>query len=278
MPIKITYIIFTLYVTRAFLLVSPTYLSNFRLSLVELPMYVYHKTLLLFLFFLSGQNAFCQKINGEIFIPITNRSEIWLKPKLDTLDNKKEYEFKIRVSPEFKISQFLFEKGLAVQNDSVLVIIPNSVKYGEVDTATLRVIVTSIGGSRIMLFQKKFIIRVPEKMFPLITNPKNNLIKVNDEVLMERNKPYSKEIFLNKATLSMYDNEVNMKPLKVTGVTVSLMEREGKQYISTGDTLSTEAVRELKKIRNPIPVYIKVDGTNGKTRKSVWNRVIVYSE
>ena len=89
-----------------------------------------------------------------------------------------------------------------------------------------------------MLFQKRFIIRVPEKMFPLISNPKNNLIKVNDQVLMERNKPYSKELFMNKATMSMYDNEISMKPLKVTSVTVSLMEREGKQYISSGDTLS----------------------------------------
>ena len=241
-------------------------------------MSVYTRTLLLLFAFICWQNIFSQHINGEIFIPLSNRSEIWLKPKIDTLDNKKEYEFKIRVSPEFKISQFLFEKGLAIQNDSVLVIIPNSTKYGGVDTATLRVIVTSIGGSRIMLFQKRFIVRVPEKMFPLISNPKNNLIKVNDEVLIERNKPYSKEIFMNKATMSMYDNEVTMKPLKVTGVTVSLMEREGKQYISTGDTLSLDAVRELKKIRNPIPVYIKVDGTNGKTKKSVWNRVIIYAE
>src|SRR3954469_25257566 len=71
-----------------------------------------------------------QKINGEIFIPMNNRSEIWLKPKLDTLENGKEYEFKIRVAAEFSISQFLFEKGLAIQNDSVLVIKANSVKYG----------------------------------------------------------------------------------------------------------------------------------------------------
>jgi hypothetical protein len=236
------------------------------------------KAILLVVALCFQQNAFCQKINAEIFIPISNRSEIWLKPKIDTLENGKEYEFKIRVSPEYKISQFLFEKGLATQNDSVLVIKPNSTKYGEFDTATLRVIVTSIGGSRIMLFQKRFIISVPGKMFPLVSNPKNNLIKVNDQVLMERNKPYSKDIFVNKAKLSMYDNEVTMKPLKITNVTISLMEREGKQYISNGDTLSFEAVRELKKIKNPVPVYIKVDGTNGKSKKSVWNRVIVYAD
>ena len=241
-------------------------------------MSVVSKTLLLCFATVSWLNIFSQKINGEIFIPLNNRSEIWLKPRIDTLENGKEYEFKIRVAPEYKISQFLFEKGLAMQNDSVLVIKANSNKNGAVDTAILRVIVNSISGSRIMLFQKRFLVKVPEKMFPLISNPKNNLIKVNDEVLMERNKPYVKDIFMNKATMSMYDNEVTMTPLKVTGVTISLMEREGKQYISAGDTLSSDAVRELKKIRNPVPVYIKVDGTNGKTKKSVWNRVIVYAE
>jgi len=220
-----------------------------------------------------------QKINGEIFIPLTNRSEIWLKPKLDTLDNGKQYEFKIRVAPEFTISQFLFEKGLAIQNDSVLVIKPNSTRYGDMDTATLRVIVTSITGSRIMLFQKKFLIRVPEKEFPVITNPKINLIKLNDKVFLERNRPYPKGLFTDKQPFfAMYDNEVNLHKFEVTGVTIALMEKEGKHYISTGDTITIDAMRELKKIRNPIPVFIKVDATNGKSRKSVWNRVIVYEE
>jgi hypothetical protein len=196
---------------------------------------------------------------------------------MDTLDNKKNYEFKIRVSPEFTISQFLFEKGLAVQNDSVLIITPNSTKYGDVDTATLRVIVTSIKGSRIMLFQKRFIIRVPEKQFPLINNPKNNLIMVNDKIMLERNRPYPKDIFIdNRTFIAMYDNEVTMKKIDVTNVTISLMEKEGKQYASNGDTLSLDAIHEIKKIKNPIPVYIKVDGKLGKSKKSVWNRVIVY--
>ncbi|MCS6935796.1 MAG: hypothetical protein NZM35_11720, partial [Chitinophagales bacterium] len=118
--------------------------------------------------------ANAQRINAEIFIPINNRSEIWLKPKLDTLENHKSYEFRIRVAQDFKISQFLFEKGLAVHNDSVLIITPNSTRYGGIDTAILRVIVTSTVGSRIMLFQKQFIVRVPEKIFPVIANPKTN--------------------------------------------------------------------------------------------------------
>ena len=64
---------------------------------------------------LPAGNLFAQKTNAEIFIPIDNRNEIWLKPRVDTLDNLKEYEFKIRVVPEYTISQFLFEKGLAIQ-------------------------------------------------------------------------------------------------------------------------------------------------------------------
>src|SRR5687767_11310311 len=104
-------------------------------------MKIFFRIALILPVFFWQPGAFCQKINGEIFIPMNNRSEIWLKPKLDTLDNGKEYEFKIRVAPEFVISQFLFEKGLAIQNDSMLVIKPNSTKYGDIDTATLRVIV-----------------------------------------------------------------------------------------------------------------------------------------
>ncbi len=225
------------------------------------------------------QSVFSQKINGEIFIPLNNRSEIWVKPQRDTLENKKEYEFRIRVSPEFTISQFLFEKGLAVHNDSVLVITPNSTKWGDYDTATLRVIVTSITGSRIFLFQKRFIIKVPPKEFPVITNPKTNLIKLNDKVFLERNRPYPKQMFTVKQPfVALYDNEVNLKPLNVTGVTIALYEKEGKNYASTGDTISMVAIHELKKIRDPVPVFIKVDALSGKIRKSVWNRIILYDE
>lgn len=230
-------------------------------------------------FFLLAENSFSQKINGEIFIPMNNRSEIWLKPKIDTLDNLREYEFKIRVSPEYKISQFLFEKGLATQNDSVLVIKPNSSKYGALDTATLRVIVISTSGSRIMLFQKQFLIRVPEKLYPVINNPKVNLVKLNDKILLERNRPYPKHLIVeNKPFVTMYDNEVNMKQLEVKSVTIALFEKEGKNYTVSGDTLPSEALREIKKIRDPLPIYIKVDGANGKNKKSVWNRIVVYTD
>ena len=237
--------------------------------------------LMLCIILLGGVKVYGQKINGEIFIPINNRSEIWVKPHPDTLDNKKDYEFKIRVSPEFHISQFLFEKGLAVQNDSLLIITPNSTKYGDIDTATLRVIVTSIQGSRIMLFQKKFIVRVPEKIFPYISNPKVNLIMINDKTILERNRPYPKDMFTsNHPFVTMYDNEASMKKIEVKGVTIALMEKEGKQYISNGDTLSTEAIREIRKIRNPTPVYIRVEGQNGKSKRTVtvWNKIVVYQE
>lgn len=220
-----------------------------------------------------------QKINGELFIPLSNRSEIWLKPRLDTLDNKKEYEFKIRVSPEYKISQFLFEKGLAIQTDSVLKIIPNSTNYGGYDTATLRVIVTSITGSRIFLFQKPFIVKVPPKVYPMISNPKTNLMMVNDKTWLERNRPYPKEMFIDKQPfIAMYDNEANMNKLEVKSVTMTFYEKEGKQFVSEGDTLSTDAMKELKKIKDPTPVFFKIDAYQGKSHKVVWNRVVIYAE
>ena len=210
---------------------------------------------------------------------MNDRSEIGMNPRIDTLDNRKDYEFKVRVVSDFKISQFLFEKGLAVQNDSVLIIRANSIKNGGSDTATLRIIVTSIRGARIMLFQKQFIVRVSEKTYPLISNPKTNLIMVNDKVLLERNNAYSKDLLVaNHPFVTMYDNAGSMKKIEVKGVTISLMEKEGKQYISKGDTLSSEAIHELKKIKNPTPVYIRVEGQSGKTRKTVWNRIVVYNE
>jgi hypothetical protein len=237
------------------------------------------KIYILFFALTLGGRLLAQKVNGEIFIPITDRKEIWLKPRLDTLENKKEYEFKIRVSSDFTISQFLFEKGLAVQNDSVLVITANSPKSGGIDTAVLRVIVTSIKGSRIMLFQKMFLVNVPEKAFPVIAHPRTNVVMVNDKTTLERNQPYSKTMFLsNHAFLSMYDNANSMKKVDVQSVTIALFEKEGKQYYSTGDTLSADAVREIKKIKNPTPVYIRVDGQSGKLKKTVWNRIILYSE
>lgn len=216
---------------------------------------------------------------NEIFIPINDRSEIWLKPKLDTLDNLQEYEFKIRVSPEFKISQFLFEKGLATQNDSVLKIVPNSTNYGGYDTATLKVIVNSIRGSRIMLFQKKFIIRVPEKLFPVINNSRTNMIKINDKEFLERNTAYSTNQFVTgRPFVTMYENDKSEKKYEVKNVTIALYEKEGKQYASNADTLSGDAIREIRKLKHPTPVYIKVDAINGKSKKQVWNKIVLYQD
>lgn len=232
---------------------------------------------LLLLLLLQCMSLYAQ--NAEIFIPLNDRSDISLKPRMDTLDNLHEYEFRIRVSPEFKISQFLFEKGLAIQNDSVLKIIPNSTKYGGCDTATLKVIVNSVKGSRIMLFQKRFIIRVPEKLYPVINNSRTNMIKINDKEFLERNKPYGKAQFtVDRPFITMYENDKSDKQYEVKNVTIALYEKEGKQYASNADTLSADAVRELRKLKHPTPIYIKVDALNGKSRKQVWNKIVVYQE
>ena len=216
---------------------------------------------------------------NEIFIPLNDRSDISLKPRLDTLDNLQEYEFRIRVSPEFKISQFLFEKGLAIQNDSVLKIIPNSTKYGDHDTATLKVIVSSVRGSRIMLFQKRFIIRVPDKMYPVLNNNRTNMLKINDKEFLERNTPYPIYQFtVARPFITMYENDKSEKKYEVKNVTIALYEKEGKQYSSNADTISADAIREIKKLKHPTPVYIKVDALNGKSRKQVWNKIVLYQE
>lgn len=232
---------------------------------------------LLLLCMCMAASTYAQK--AEIYIPINDRSDIWLKPKLDTLDNLHEYEFKIRVSPEFKISQFLFEKGLATQNDSVLKIVPNSTNYGGYDTATLKVIVNSVRGSRIMLFQKKFIIRVPEKQFPMINNSRTNMVKINDKEFLERNEAYSIHQFTTgRPFVTMYENDKSDKKYEVKNVTIALYEKEGKQYASNADTLSGDAIREMKKLKAPTPVYIKVDALNGKSKKQVWNKIVLYQD
>lgn len=220
-----------------------------------------------------------QLINGEIFIPMGERSEIRMKPDLDTLENKRTYEFKLRVSSEFKISQILLEKGLAVQNDSVLTITPNSTKYGSIDTATLRVIVSSISGKRVYLFQRQFFIKVPEKIYPMISNPRTNIIMLNEKVELERNRPYPKNLFTDvQPKITMFDHQVNMNEMQVNSVTVAMYDKEGKQYVSQGDTITMEAVREIKKIKNPVPIYIKVDAQKGNTKKSIWSRIILYAD
>ena len=220
-----------------------------------------------------------QKIKREIYIPINSGGNIEMTPRIDTLDNAKEYEFRIRVSPQYKIAQFLFQRGLAMQTDSVLVISANSRKNGGVDTATLRVIVTNLAGTRVYPYQKEFIVRVPEKTFPNLSNSKTNLVMVNDKVLLERNSSYSKDLLTDDhAFVTLYDNANSMKKIDVQQVTVALMEKEGKQYISKGNTISEEAVHELKKIKKPTPVYIRVEGQNGKYKKTVWSRIMVYND
>lgn len=235
---------------------------------------------LFLLLFSDVKTISAQKVNAEIFIPIDNRNEIWLKPRIDTLENMKEYEFRIRVVPEYTISQFLFEKGLAIHTDSVLKIIPNSNNYGGLDTATLRVIVTSVSGSRIILFQKRFVVKVPPKIYPMLSKPENNIMQLNHKVFLERNRPYSRDLFTQteQPVLSMYDNNVSMNPYTIKGVTVTFYEKEGKQYVSASDTINSDAIKELKKIRNPVPVFIKVDAMSGKSRKVVWNKIVIYTD
>ncbi len=231
------------------------------------------------LVFFAGGKAYAQKPGRELYLPMNSGSNIKMTPRLDTIDNRTEYEFRIKLAPGLKVSQFLFEGGLAIQNDSVLVISASSRKNGGFDTATLRVIVTSVAGSRIWPFQKEFIVRVPEKAFPTIRNSKTNVVMVNDKVVLERNGSIAKDLLIaNHPYVTMYDNATNMNKFEVKQVTVSLMEKEGKQYISKGDTLSSEAIHEIKKIRKPTPVYIRVEGKNGKSTKTVWSRIVVYNE
>ena len=78
--------------------------------------------------------------------------------------------------------------------------------------------------------------------------------------------------------MTVYDNNANLNKLEVLNVSLTLYEKEGRQFPSGGDTLSMVAVHEIRKIKEPTPVYFKVDAMNGKSKKVVWNRVVIYPD
>ena len=51
-----------------------------------------------------------------------------------------------------------------------------------------------------------------------------------------------------------------------------------KMKEKTGREKDKLDVYELKKIKKPTPVYIRVEGQNGNYVKTVWNRIMVYNE
>lgn len=208
---------------------------------------------------------------------MTNRSEIKLRPEVDTMINGKEYKFKIRCQANYNFSQFLFDKGLAIVEDSVLRIIPGSRKQDGYDTATLKVIIKSTSGSQTILFQKRFTIKILPNGFPLSGRPRQNIVMLNEELTLDRNKTYFKSEFINADTIRYYNNEEAMQEYPIKAITITLTPKYGspKTLYTKSNTLSSEMVKEIKRLRFATQAFVRFDVTVGNRHKSIYSRIYI---
>jgi hypothetical protein len=227
------------------------------------------------LLLLTGFSSVCQ--TAEIFIPLDNRSEIKLRPQIDTLINGKEYRFKIRVQNNYNFSQFLFDKGLAIVEDTVLRIIAGSRRTEGYDTSTLKVIIKSTSGSQTILFQKKFVVKILPVSFPTTNSPKQNIIKLNEDEIFERNKTYKKQTFVVADTVRYYNNEEAMLEYPVKAITITFTPKYGspRTLYTRSNTFSSEMLKEIKRLRNTCQAFVRFDVAIGNRTKSVYNRIYI---
>lgn len=223
----------------------------------------------------TGRPAVCQ--TAEIFIPLDNRSEIKLRPQIDTLVNGKEYRFKIRVQNNYNFSQFLFDKGLAIVEDTVLRIIAGSRRTDGYDTSTLKVIIKNTTGTQTILFQKKFVVKIVPVSFPTASSPRQNIIKLNEDEIFERNKTYKKQTFVGADTVRYYNNEEAMIEYPVKAITITFTPKYGspKTLYTRSNTFSTEMLKEIKRLRNQCQAFVRFDVKVGTRTKSVYNRIYI---
>lgn len=224
---------------------------------------------------LSTNNTLAQ--NAEIFIPMNNRSEIKLKPEIDTMINGKEYKFKIRCQANYNFSQFLFDKGLAIVEDSVLRIIPSSRKKEGYDTSTLKVIIKSTSGSQTILFQKRFIVKILPNGFPVSGRPRQNIIKLSEELTVDRNKTYFKNEFISADTIRYYNNEDAMQEYPIKAITITLTPKYGspKTLYTNSNTFSSEMLKEIKRLKFTTQAFVRFDVTVGNRNKSIYSRIYI---
>ena len=72
-------------------------------------------------------DSFAQSKN-DIYIQMDNRHELRLAPKIDTLNNKEEYIYKLSIDPHFRFAELFCDRGLVVKRDNFLHITPTSIK------------------------------------------------------------------------------------------------------------------------------------------------------
>ena len=206
----------------------------------------------------------------DIFIPLRGREEVKIIPLLDTLACDREYLFKIQFNAKYHFSELFFDKGLATRVDSFLSIRPKTSMSEGYDTATLRIIGFS-NNSRILLYHKFYLV-AQSRVFPMLNPNKSSNITVNNMAL-ERNFDYSKKNFPEKCVFGFLDNGRFNKDNTITGVTVSLVNRnQSKNLYVKADKPTDDMIKEIHKARKGTLAYIRLDIKNGKRTRSVWTR------
>lgn len=218
----------------------------------------------------SGAIKGTTKINSEIYIPLREREEVQVIPLVDTLDCDKEYLFRLRFSAKYSFSELFFDKGLATRVDSFLSIRPRSARTEGADTATLRIIGFS-SNNRILLYHK-FILLPHERVFPVL-NPAGSTNITVGHLALERDMVYSQKDFPDKCSFGFEENGRINKDNKITGITISLVNRHvSKNFYVKGDVPTDEMIKEVRKVKKGTTMYIRLDIKNGRKSKSVWTR------
>ena len=237
--------------------------------------YLWLLAILLFLspILTSAQGKNTNPYASDIFIQLGGRDEVKIIPLVDTLSADKEYLFMIKFSPKYRFSELFFDKGLASRTDSFLSIRPKTSFTEGIDTATLRIIGFSNNGR--ILLQHKFILLAHGREFPMV-NPNRTINITVNNVVLERNMNYDKRDFPEGCTFGYLDNGHYNKDNVITGITVSVVNKNtSKNLFAKADKPTEEMIHEIHKAHKGSRVYIRLDVKNGKRTRSTWTSFIL---
>lgn len=209
----------------------------------------------------------------DIFIPIANRPELKIDPDIDTLEAGTDYVFKYEIAPGYRISQSFFDIGLATLYDSFIVVTLKAQLPKGTEKAALRFIIINKQKTRILLM-KEFVIKSDGELYPIAYKPKTNIIKLGSGLVLERNKIYDKNDFLERPIVSFYEKETSDTAKKINAVRLTIVRKKmQKNMRALNDTLSGEMIKEIKKVKGKATVFICLEIPLPRNRiKTVWSR------
>jgi hypothetical protein len=223
-----------------------------------------------------GQQFAYSQSKTEIYIPLDNRKEMRLAPKVDTLLDKEEFTYKMYIDPQYRFSELYCDRGLAVKIDNFLRVTPNSNKKSGIDTITLRIVL--FGNNNRVLLYKHFFIKVPPRVYATTLAKQKEWVLFNNMAL-ERNMSYKKENFVEKGIFYFQTpDKVAETDKKVVSVTISLVNKTyDKSFLIKGNQITPEILGEIKKQKLPTQIYVRLEVKTGKKNKSLWTRFNINS-